>query len=211
MQPTQNARVTSAIAARSAYITAMTGPGPVSEIPNETTRFKIAIHNANVETDGFISALAQFITDQPWMTPDVRLVMSLGRGSGNGPALRARPACIIGRTYDKAAPGRCLACPSLTGERGHRAGERGPGNAHKNAYPSGASLKRHSTTPHTGRSGVAFSLSTAIDSSVGRLQSGGDSPIRVAAPARDRGASLVLVESREKGGSRCLLHLTQPG
>ena len=69
-------------------------------------------------------------------------------------------------------PGRCLACPSLTGERGHRAGERGPGNAHNNAYPSGASLKRHSTTPHVGRSGAAFSLSTAIDISLGRLQSG---------------------------------------
>ena len=48
----------------------------VSEIPNETTRIKIDIHNANVDTDGFISALAQFITDQPWMSPDVRLVMS---------------------------------------------------------------------------------------------------------------------------------------
>jgi hypothetical protein len=48
----------------------------VSEIPNETSRIKIAIHNANLDTDGFISALAQFITDQPWMTPDVRLVMA---------------------------------------------------------------------------------------------------------------------------------------
>jgi hypothetical protein len=48
----------------------------VSEIPNETSRIKIAIQNANVDTDGFISALAQFITDQPWMTPDVRLVMA---------------------------------------------------------------------------------------------------------------------------------------
>jgi hypothetical protein len=44
-------------------------PRPVSEIPNETTRIKIAIHNANLDTDGFINALAQFITHQPWMDP----------------------------------------------------------------------------------------------------------------------------------------------
>jgi hypothetical protein len=49
----------------------------MSEIPNETTSIKIAIHNANVDTDGFISALAHFITEQPWMTPDARLVMSV--------------------------------------------------------------------------------------------------------------------------------------
>jgi hypothetical protein len=41
----------------------------VSEIPNETTRIKIAIHNANLDTDGFINALAQFITDRPWTDP----------------------------------------------------------------------------------------------------------------------------------------------
>jgi hypothetical protein len=66
-------------AARRAYIGAMTGP--VSEIPNQTTRIHININNViykpGLETD-FPEALAQFLCDQGLMGgPNVRLQMAI--------------------------------------------------------------------------------------------------------------------------------------
>ena len=56
----------------------------VAEIPNQTTRIRIDIHNvipnASLHTDfihALTHALTQFMTDQGLMTPDVRLEMSL--------------------------------------------------------------------------------------------------------------------------------------
>jgi hypothetical protein len=56
----------------------------VSEIPNETTRIRIVIHNviptASLHTDfihALTHALTQFMTDQGLMTPDVRLEMNI--------------------------------------------------------------------------------------------------------------------------------------